>query len=203
MRRAVLLLALVTGLAGCGSSASHPKPQSASSSKAAKASRGGASIDGTGGSQGGARSPIPGNARGSAVSAAEVSVIKGWSDALRRGDLRSAASYFHFPSEMVNGVSSGGGLTVIRIRNLKQAEFANETLPCGALFVSASRHGPFINALFKLTGRSGPGGSSCNPGAGENARTDFRISHGQIVQWVRAPNEPGDNTGAAASGPAV
>jgi hypothetical protein len=128
-------------------------------------------------------------------------VIKGWSDALRRGDVRTAASYFHLPSEMVNGVGSGGELSVIRIRNLKQAEFANETLPCGARFVSASRHGPFVNALFKLTGRSGPGGSTCSPGAGQNARTDFLISHGQIVQWIRAPNEPGDNTGAAAGGP--
>ena len=200
MRRAILLLALVTGLAGCGSSSST----SHSSSKAAKTSRGRRP-------RSTARAPpkaVPGarsrgNARGATASAAEVSVIKGWSDALRRGDVRTAASYFHLPSEMVNGVGSGGGLTVIRIRNLKQAEFANETLPCGARFVSASRHGKFVNALFKLTGRSGPGGSSCNPGAGENARTDFLISHGQIVQWIRAPNEPGDNTGPAAGGRSV
>ncbi len=117
--------------------------------------------------------------------------------------MRAAASYFHLPSEMVNGVGSWRWLTVIRIRNLKQAEFANETLPCGARFVSASRHGRFVNALFKLTGRSGPGGSSCNPGAGENARTDFLIAHGQIVQWIRAPNKPGDNTGSAGGGPSV
>ncbi len=200
MRRAILLLALVTGLAGCGSSSS-----ASHSSRSSDAKTAGRCLDRRLGAPPRAvpRSPIPGNARGATASAAEVSVIKGWSDALRRGDVRTAASYFHLPSEMVNGVGSGGGLTVIRIRNLKQAEFANETLPCGARFVSASRHGKFVNALFKLTGRSGPGGSSCNPGAGENARTDFLISHGQIVQWIRAPNEPGDNTGPAAGGPSV
>jgi hypothetical protein len=129
---------------------------------------------------------------GIAASRAAVHVIRGWSDALRRGDVRGAARYFAIPSEMVNG-SSAGQVSIVRIRTTAEALVANETLPCGARFLSADRRGRFVNALFRLTGRPGPGGSACAPGRGATARTNFVISAGRIVEWVRAPDEPGDN----------
>ncbi len=135
-----------------------------------------------------------------------VRVIESWSTALRRGDIRAAAALFKLPSELVNGTGSGQA-DVILIRNLAQAEAANETLPCGAKFVSADQRGPYVNALFRLTGRPGPGGSNCQPGAGLTARTNFLIHGGRIVQWIRAPDDPGDNgsppSGSTGGGPAV
>jgi hypothetical protein len=66
------------------------------------------------------------------------------------------------------------------------------TLPCGAKFISADQRGPYINALFRLTDRPGPGGG-CGAGAGQTARTNFVISARRIVEWIRAPDDPGDN----------
>lgn len=126
-----------------------------------------------------------------------VRVIKAWSSALRRGDVQAAASYFRLPSELINVVGPNGLHDLIRIHTLDQAEEANAGLPCGAKFISASRRGPFVNALFRLTRRSGPGGTACGSGAGQTARTNFVIRHGKIVEWLRAPDEPGDNGNSA------
>ena len=104
---------------------------------------------------------------------------------------------------MINGTSAPGVASVAVIHNRAQAEAANASLPCGARFISAEQRGPYVNALFRLTGRPGPGGGPCNPGAGETARTDFLIRDGLIVQWIRAPDQPGDNRGSAGSGPTV
>src|ERR1019366_8619235 len=68
---------------------------------------------------------------------------------------------------------------------------ANETLPCGAKLISASRLGRYVNALFRLTDRPGPGGGGCGSGAGQTARTDFLIADGRILEWIRAPDQPG------------
>jgi hypothetical protein len=141
-------------------------------------------------------SPIPApGPTGIAANASAVAVIKAWSTALRRGDIRTAASYFKLPSELVNGIGATGDLELIRIRSLAQAEVANQSLPCGAKFISADQRGRYVNALFKLTGRTGPG-AGCGSGAGQTARTNFLIAGGRIVQWIRAPNDPGDNGGS-------
>ena len=135
-----------------------------------------------------------------AADPAAVSVIKAWSDALRRGDVRGAANFFALPSELVNGVGSNGQPELVLIRTLAQAEAANETFPCGAKLISASRHGRYLNALFRLTDRPGPGGGNCGSGAGQTARTDFLIAHGRIVAWIRAPDQPGDHGGSGSGG---
>jgi hypothetical protein len=122
-----------------------------------------------------------------------VSVIKAWSDALRRGDVRGAAQYFALPSVMINGADSAGQAVVITIVTSAQAQAANATLPCGARLISTDQRGRYVNALFLLTGRPGPGGTDCGGGVGTTARTNFVISHGRIVEWLRAPSEPGDN----------
>ena len=124
--------------------------------------------------------------------AQDVAVIKAWSSTLRRGDVRDAARYFALPSELING--AGAGFEVLVIRTFAQAVSANASLPCGAVFISAHQRGRYVNALFRLTDRGGPGGD-CGAGAGTTARTNFVISHGRILQWIRAPSEPGDNRG--------
>ncbi len=130
-------------------------------------------------------------ATGAPADPAAVNVIKAWSSALQRGNVRTAASLFNLPSEFVNG--GGASVPVIRIRTLAEAEAVNATLPCGAKLISSDQRGKYINALFKLTGRRGPGGSDCGSGAGTTARTNFVIEHGRIVEWIRAPDDPGDN----------
>jgi hypothetical protein len=100
------------------------------------------------------------------------------------------------PSEMINGVGSNGLYQVIRIDTIAEAAQANATLPCGARLISADLRGRYINALFRLTGRAGKGGTNCGSGAGTTARTNFVIADGRITEWIRAPDDPGDNSGA-------
>jgi len=118
-----------------------------------------------------------------------VRVIVGWSDALRAGHVDAAARYFRIPSVFFSG--SG---PPIALRSLAQVEAVNASLPCGARFVSARPLGRYVNVLFRLTNRPGPGGAQgCGSGTGETARTNFVIRNGHIVAWLRAPDEPGDN----------
>jgi hypothetical protein len=126
--------------------------------------------------------PQPADARTAAV-------ITHWADALRRGDVRGAARYFHIPSVFAPGPDQE-----VTLHSLADAEAANRALPCGAKVISVVKvGGSLVQALFRLTGRRGPGGGTCNPGAGETARTNFVIRFGHIRVWLRAPDEPGDN----------
>jgi hypothetical protein len=130
---------------------------------------------------------------GNPASQASIAVIRGWADALRRGDIHAAGGYFALPSELIPGPDSKGDAVVLTLRTRAQADAAQLALPCGARFVSADQRGKYVNALFRLTGRAGPGGSDCGSGAGMTARTNFVIAHGRIVEWIRAPDDPGDN----------
>jgi hypothetical protein len=150
----------------------------------------------------GATIPSPGPT-GITPSAADVAVIRAWSDALRRGNVQAAARYFALPSVMINGTDANGTALVITIGSRSQAQVANASLPCGAQFISADQRGRYVNALFRLTGRPGLGGSDCGSGAGQTARTNFVIAHGLIVEWIRAPDDPGDNRGSTAPAPAT
>jgi hypothetical protein len=131
---------------------------------------------------------------GSSSRGTSIAVIKGWSAALRRGDVAGAARYFALPSTFING-NGPGGLDAFKIRTRREAIAVNESLPCGATFISVERHGRYLDALFRLGSRPGPGGSSCASGAQAIARTNFLIAKGKIVQWLRAPSQPGDNAG--------
>ncbi len=126
---------------------------------------------------------------GPAAPAAEVAVVRHWADALRAGHVRAAAGYFRLPSVFDNGPQE-----TLTIRTAAQAEFVNSSLPCGAEVLSAFRTGHFIDVLFRLTLRAGPGGghNGCAAEVGLSARTDFLIRDGKIVAWVRAPSLPGD-----------
>jgi hypothetical protein len=184
--RAWFIVPLVAALlaSGCGST----RILTGTSTHAARATP--LSIPGLGG--GPVVIPDPGPTRVHPA-AADVRVIRGWSDALRRGDLGAAASYFSLPSVMIDGTDANGNALVIQINSRAQAEAANAALPCGARLISADQRGRYVNALFRLTGRRGLGGSDCGTGAGETARTNFVIAHGLIVEWIRAPDDPGDN----------
>jgi hypothetical protein len=129
-----------------------------------------------------AHAPHPADAR-------TVRVIKGWADALRRGDVRGAARYFHFPSFFAPAPDQE-----VTLHSIAEAEAVNAALPCGAKLISVVKvGGPFVQALFRLTGRPGRGGSACSPGAGQTARTNFEIKSGRIRAWIRAPDAPGEN----------
>jgi hypothetical protein len=177
------LVAAALLAAGCGAGSLHPGSTSSTPSHQASPRRSPAQPPAGETTP----SPIPQPTR-KAASPAAVKVIEAWASALRRGELRTAALYFRIPSVFDDGPGA-----LLTIHNLAQAEVANEALPCGAKFISADQRGRYVNALFRLTGRSGPGGGNCGSGAGETARTDFVIQNGRISEWLRAPDDPGDN----------
>jgi hypothetical protein len=131
------------------------------------------------------------------IDPAAISVIRGWANALRRGNVGRAASYFAIPSVYANGVDANGNVVALRIRDRAGAVVVNRDLPCGAVLISTAPHGPYVRAFFRLTGRPGPGGTSCQPGAGSEASTFFLIRAGKIVDWIRGPDLPGAGGGAA------
>ena len=123
--------------------------------------------------------------QGAGVPGSAVAVIKGWADALRAGQLARASAYFAHPSAMINGIDAAGHLTLIRILTDHDALIADESLPCGARLRRTARNGPYIEADFELTSRTGAGANSS--GCAGPARVDFLISGGHIVRWLRAP----------------
>jgi hypothetical protein len=134
--------------------------------------------------------------RSGGVPAASVKVIRDWADALRSGHVNAAAAYFAIPSVIYLG--SGAP---VQIRSRAEAKLVNAALPCGAQLVSTHTLGRYVNALFRLTDRPGRGGAGgCGSGVGETARTNFLIKEGRIVEWLRAPDQPGDNGGASGGG---
>jgi hypothetical protein len=135
------------------------------------------------------RPATPSAGASSGVPASAVAVIREWSTALRAGQVTAAARFFRVPSVFYTGNGPP-----VELRSRRQVELANASLPCGARFESAHREGRYVNALFRLTNRPGPGGEQgCGTGTGQTARTNFLIVDGRIVQWIRAPDEPGDN----------
>lgn len=181
-----LVVAVIVGMvvAGCGSGGkvtSHPRPPTASGAQGSGAAAPAPTIKAI---------PTP-RPTGLRADPAAVTVIRAWSSALRRGDVRAAAGYFALPSVFSNGPDANGKIAVITIRTRAEATAINATLPCGAAFVSADQRGRYVNALFKLTNRPGPGGG-CSSGTGQVARTNFVIKAGRIVEWLRAPQDPGD-----------
>lgn len=107
-------------------------------------------------------------------------VIRGWSDALRAGDVDRAAGYFAVPSVVQNGTPP------VRLENRREVRAFNISLPCGAALVRAEAAGPYVAATFRLTDR--PGGQ-CGEGKGAMARTAFAIRNDKIAMWRRLPDE--------------
>ena len=128
------------------------------------------------------RTPTPDErpASGDPVTEAEKRIIRGWSDALRHGDVDKAVSYWAVPSIAANGNQP------VRLLTRRAVRAWNESLPCGAKLVSVKRDANYVLATFKLTNRRGvPQG--CGVGVGNRARTAFLLRDGKIAQWIRAP----------------
>ena len=70
----------------------------------------------------------------------------------------------------------------LRHRDEEDADFFNDSLPCGATLEETSVEGKFITATFELKDR--PGQGPC-PGSGNLAQTSFVIEDGAIVEWRR------------------
>jgi hypothetical protein len=107
--------------------------------------------------------------------AEDVEVIRTWSEELTESDIEAAAEFFATPSQAENGLTYD-------IETQEDAEFFNESLPCGATLEETSVEGQFITATFELTDR--PGVGPC-PGSGNLAQTSFVIEDGAIVEWRR------------------
>jgi hypothetical protein len=120
----------------------------------------------------------------------EVSVIRGWADALRAGRVKEAAGFFAVPTVVLDGTNPKRSLA----DKAAVREF-NRGLPCGAQLVDAVRgQGKFVIATFRLTERSGPGAQpGCSVGA--LAATAILVEDRHIVQWLREPDpvQPSDN----------
>ena len=155
----------------------------------------------------GAPSSFAQGIQGAGVAASSVTVIEGWTNALRAGHARRAAAYWAHPSEMVNGPDASGRLTLIHIRSERDALLADESLSCGATLHATTQSGKYVRAIFLLGPRSGAGASKS--GCSGPASVDFLIRDGHIVRWLRAPvaggatpppaGESGESGGAAGS----
>ncbi len=205
--------ALAAGLlAGCGGSGGHSRPATSSqtaSATTASAPAGRARYAARQPSAGGGQSSVAAAVAAAPISpvirsapsltptgtpahAADVAVIRGWSDALRHGDVAGAARYFQLPSELINGPDADGRFSELPIGTERAAVAANELLPCGATLVNTDLRGRWIDALFIIGTRPGPGGGGCQ-GTRTTARVYFVVHAGRIVDWVRAPPQAGDD----------
>ena len=117
------------------------------------------------------------------VTEAERAVVRGWADALRRGDVARAAGYWRVPAIAANG---GQPFRLVTRRAVRQF---NEGLTCGARLESVERDKTYVLATFRLTNRRDRPGA-CAQGVGNRARTLFLLRGGRIVQWIRASDPP-------------
>jgi hypothetical protein len=126
------------------------------------------------------------------VTAAEKAVIRGWADALRRGDVERAIGYWRTPAIAANGSQPFKLLTRRAVRQF------NDGLACGARLESVERDAGYVLATFRLTERKGAS-VSCGSGVGNRARTLFLLRGGKIVQWIRAtdPQDAADTPGSS------
>jgi hypothetical protein len=164
--RAVLALAALVLVAGCGSSG---EPKGGDDRLNLTTPKADATPEAT---------PAPKLKVGKGVTRTESAVIRGWADTLRGGHVRRAARYFAVPSVVANGTPP------LKLRTRTQAEQFNRLLVCGAKVVELKRAAAHrVLATFLLTERPGGG---CGGGTGHYAHTAFRIRDGHITQWLRA-----------------
>ena len=175
-RLATVLLLCLLVLAGCGGG-DDGKPDPRLTLTTPKGGEGDAELSPGGPSS---RRPRP---RSGPVTSAERAVIRGWADALRRGDVARASGYWRVPAIAANGSRPFRLVTRRAVRQF------NEGLTCGARLESVERDKTYVLATFRLTGRRDRPGA-CAQGVGNRARTLFLLRGGKIVQWIRATDPP-------------
>jgi hypothetical protein len=193
----VLLLCLLA-LPGCGGGGDDA-PERRSGVASSTAGEGAASPEP---GEGGAASSEPGEQDAEAspggsssrprprtgpVTRGERAVIRGWADALRRGDVERATRYWSVPAIAANG---GQPFRLVTRRAVRRF---NEGLTCGARLESVERDTRYLLATFRLTNRRDRPGA-CAQGVGNRARTLFLLRDGRIVQWIRATDPPSGST---------
>jgi hypothetical protein len=134
-----------------------------------------------------ARIPLKGTGPGDP---AAIKVIRLWSDALRRSDVKAASALWAVPSRVQNGTP------VIPLASAQDIRTFNASLSCGSQLVSGlgAKGSAFIVAEFKLTKRPG---ADCGTGAGQRARTAIRVRDGKIAEWYRLPDDPDAKPGTS------
>jgi hypothetical protein len=112
----------------------------------------------------------------------EVSVIRGWADALRAGHVDEASAFFAVPVVVADGTNP-----LRRLGDRNAIQNFNRGLPCGAKLVGTERgQDSLVVATFMLTER--PGAGTCGTGVDHLAATAFLIEGHRIVKWLRAPD---------------
>jgi hypothetical protein len=107
------------------------------------------------------------------------SVVRGWAEDLRSGDVDAASARFAIPSIVANGTPE------IRLETPQAVQLFNNSLPCGGRVTKTTRRHGLVIATFELTER--PGGH-CD-GVGHRAKTAFEVKDGKITRWLRVPVE--------------
>ncbi len=187
---ATLAVLALGALAGCGAGDESVATLSITSTPSTPSAPGG----GGGGGTGSVAPPgVPTTSEGKPADAASARVIRGWSRALGRGDVRRAAWFFALPSRVRNGAS------LVLDTPGKRVLF-NAALPCGARPTKLERaQDGYTIVDYQLGDRPGPGGST--GGCAGPARTAIRVRDGRIVDWYRLENPPSGTPGTPPSPP--
>jgi hypothetical protein len=188
-RIAPVLLVCLLVVAGCGGGGDKPDRFSLTTPKtsppeASSSAQPSATPSRSDGGHSGSRSSL---GRTGPVTAREKAVVRGWSEALRHGDVDRATRYWDVPATVANGDQP------YRLLTRRAVRFWNESLPCGAKLQSVERDSNYVLATFVLTER--PGRGRCGSGVGRRARTLFLLrGERKIVQWLRATDPPSGDT---------
>ena len=109
------------------------------------------------------------------VTRAERRIVRGWSDALRRGNVAAASRYFSVPALAVNPDPAF-------LATASDVKAFNRDLPCGAKLVKMRRSAEptFVVGIFRLTER---------PGAGEVRHRHRQSRRGRVPDLPRPHHE--------------
>jgi len=110
-----------------------------------------------------------------------IEVIRGWSEALRMGDIDGASSFWRLPAKIQNQTP------VLTLRSRDDVRAFNLSLTCGAILTAAGKAKEFTILKMRLAQRRG---ADCGSGVGKPARTAIRVQDDKIVEWYRLPGDP-------------
>jgi len=110
-----------------------------------------------------------------------IEVIRGWTDALREGNIDRASMFWGLPAKIQNATP------VLTLRSRDDVRAFNLSLVCGAILTAAGKAKQFTILKMRLAQRRG---AHCGKGTGKQARTAIRVHDGKIVEWYRLPDDP-------------